>query len=151
MCGDNAALKGVIMVFVACAPVMTAGPDFRVLSHRERGSRGRGPRLMEAKQPPAPAPAVQKSAFRGKNRPPLGARATRYINTRSNLTPPPPPHFNMHPKKNKNTNLSSSSSLLFRVLNPNQISAARGWFFSFGGGGGVLRMQEEIVVHFLTN
>lgn len=88
MCGDNAALKGVIMVFVACAPVMTAGPDFRVLSHRERGSRGRGPRLMEAKQPPAPAPAVQKSAFRGKNRPPLGAHATRYINTRSNLTPP---------------------------------------------------------------
>lgn len=129
MCGDNAALKGVIMVFVACAPVMTAGPDFRVLSHRERGSRGRGPRLMEAKQPPAPAPAVQKSAFRGKNRPPLGARATRYINTRSNLTPPPP-HFNMHPKKNKNTNLSSSSSLLFRVLNPNQISAD----FFLGGG-----------------
>lgn len=64
---DNVVLKGVIMPLLACAPVITAGLDLECCHGRiRRGSRGHGPRLMEAKQPPAPAPAVQKSAFRGK-------------------------------------------------------------------------------------
>lgn len=66
---DNVVLKGVIMPLLACAPVITAGLDLECCHGRiRRGSRGHGPRLMEAKQPPAPAPAVQKSAFRGKTR-----------------------------------------------------------------------------------
>lgn len=60
---DNVVLKGVIML-LRRVPVITAGPDLECCHGRVgRGSRGRGPELMEAKQPPAPAPAVQKISF----------------------------------------------------------------------------------------
>ncbi len=110
---------------VVCALVITARPDLECCHRRIRsGSRGRGPRLMEAKQPPAPAPAVQKSAFRGKTR----ATSQRSRNTIRQYER----QFNpliwicIHP-----TPPSSST-----FLNPAQISGPWG---------------EEIVVHFLTN
>lgn len=64
--GDNVVLKGVIMALLWRRGICSGnngGDGWRVLVTSGEGSRVRGSRLMEAKQPPAPAPAVQKSAF----------------------------------------------------------------------------------------
>lgn len=130
--GDNVVLKGVIMALLwrrgMCAG-NNGGAGRRVLVTSGEGSGVRGSRLMEAKQPPAPAPAVQKSAFSVKTQTTSKARATRYVNTRGNLIP----SFEYSASQNRKRN---RPSLSLEFLNLDQISGPWG---------------EEIVVHFLTN
>lgn len=88
---DNVVLKGVIMLLLAaaaCAPVITARPDLECCHGRiRRGSRGRGPRLMEANNLQLLPLLSKNQLLEGKHRPPLSARATRYVNMRGNLIP----------------------------------------------------------------